>query len=108
MGRQVSAAALGRVRSPAWQAKTRPASSGEEAALFRPNVPVEVVRHAAEQVGNPTEIHRRYAAELVAAMPPQVVDAAHEPYGARAVIFASLLDRRRRASARCSSTRSSN
>lgn len=65
---------------------------GQEAALFRPVVPVEVVRHAAEQVGNPTETHRRYAAELVAAMPPQVVDAAHEPYGARAVIFASLLD----------------
>ncbi len=65
---------------------------GEEAALFRPNVPVEVVRHAADQVGNPTEAHRRYAAELVAAMPPQVVESAHEPYGARAVIFASLLD----------------
>jgi hypothetical protein len=37
-------------------------------------------------------VHRRYAAELVAAMPQEVVDAAHEPYGARAVIFASLLD----------------
>ena len=36
---------------------------GEEAALFRPNVPVEVVRHAAEQIGNPSETHRRYAAE---------------------------------------------
>jgi Zn-dependent protease with chaperone function/uncharacterized tellurite resistance protein B-like protein len=65
---------------------------GEEATLFRPVVPVEVVRHAADQIGNPTEAHRVYAAELVAAMPPQVVDAAHEPYGARAVIFASLLD----------------
>jgi len=65
---------------------------GEEAAHFRPDVPVEVVRNAADQVGNPTESHRRYAAELVAAMPPQVVDAAHDPYGARAVIFASLLD----------------
>ena len=41
---------------------------------------------------NPTEVHRQYAAELVAAMPPPVVDAAHEPYGARALIFASLLD----------------
>jgi Zn-dependent protease with chaperone function len=65
---------------------------GEEPALFRPNVPVEVVRHAADQIANPTEVHRRYAAELVAAMPQKVVDAAHEPYGARAVIFASLLD----------------
>lgn len=65
---------------------------GEEPALFRPNVPVEVVRHAADQIANPTEVHRRYAAELVAAMPQEVVNAAHEPYGARAVIFASLLD----------------
>jgi Zn-dependent protease with chaperone function len=65
---------------------------GEEPALFRPNVPVEIVRHAADQIGKPTEVHRRYAAELVAAMPQEVVDAAHEPYGARAVIFASLLD----------------
>ncbi len=65
---------------------------GEAASLFRPHVPVAVVRHAAEQVGNPTEVHRRYAAEIVAAMPPAVVDAAHDPYGARAVIYASLLD----------------
>lgn len=66
--------------------------AGDGPDLLRRNVPVEVVRHAADQVGNPTEIHRLYAAELVAAMPPEVVDAAHDPYGARAVIFASLLD----------------
>jgi len=65
---------------------------GEAAPLFRHHVPVGVVRHAAEQVGNPTEVHRRYAAEIVAAMPPAVVDAAHDPYGARAVVYASLLD----------------
>jgi Zn-dependent protease with chaperone function len=56
-------------------------------------VPVEVVERAVEQVGNPSEIHRQYAQELVAAMPPPVVDAARDPYGARAVIFATLLDR---------------
>lgn len=66
--------------------------AGDEPNLLRRNVPVEVVRNAADQIGNPTEIHRLYAAELVAAMPPEVVDAAHDPYGARAVIFASLLD----------------
>lgn len=65
---------------------------GEEPELFRRNVPLDVVLHAADQVANPTEVHRRYAAELVAAMPRDVVDAAHEPYGARAVIYASLLD----------------
>jgi len=56
-------------------------------------VPVQVVEHAAEQVGNPTEIHREYVHELLAGMPPAVVDAAHEPYGARALVYASLLDR---------------
>ena len=74
--------------------------TGEEAAglVGGPNeldggvVPLEVVRHAADQIGNPTEHHRQYAAELIAAMPQDVVDSAHEPYGARAVIFASLLD----------------
>jgi len=55
-------------------------------------VPIAVVAHAAEQVGNPTEIHREYAQELVRQLPHQIVDAVHEPYGARAVIFALLLD----------------
>jgi len=55
-------------------------------------VPVEVVENAADQVGNPTEIHRQYAHELVRALPSIVVEAVHEPYGARAVIFALLLD----------------
>jgi Zn-dependent protease with chaperone function len=66
---------------------------GEEPQLFPKRVPVEVVEHASEQVASPREIHQRYVQELVAAMPPAVVDAAHEPYGARALIYASLLDR---------------
>ena len=52
-----------------------------------------VVEHAADQVANPSDAHRRYAAELVAAMPQALVDTVHEPYGARAVIYATLLDR---------------
>jgi Zn-dependent protease with chaperone function len=51
------------------------------------------VKHAAEQVASPTEAHRKYVHRLVAALPPQVTEAAHEPYGARAIIFATLLDR---------------
>jgi Zn-dependent protease with chaperone function len=65
---------------------------GVEPSLFRKNVPLDVVLHAADQVAQPTEVHRHYAAELVASMPAVVVDAAHDPYGARAVIYASLLD----------------
>jgi Zn-dependent protease with chaperone function len=66
---------------------------GEESQLFPKRVPVDVVEHASEQVASPREIHQRYIQELVAAMPPAVVDAAHDPYGARALIYASLLDR---------------
>ncbi len=56
-------------------------------------VPVEVVEQAADQVGNATEIHRQYAHDLVRTLPPSIVEAVHEPYGARAVIFALLLDK---------------
>ena len=55
-------------------------------------VPVQVVENAADHVGNPQEIHRQYAFELVRTLPEEVVDAVHETYGARAVIFALLLD----------------
>lgn len=55
-------------------------------------IPVAVVEQAADHVGNPTENHRQYAFELVRALPPEIVEAVHEPYGARAVIFALLLD----------------
>ncbi len=57
-------------------------------------VPVEVVRHSAEQVGNPTERHRSYAAKLIESIPPAIIEAVREPYGARAVMFALLLDKR--------------
>jgi Zn-dependent protease with chaperone function len=56
-------------------------------------VPMAVMRHAVDQVAHPTELHREYVHELIASMPPAVIDAAHEPYGARALLFATLLDR---------------
>ncbi|MEM8946797.1 MAG: M48 family metallopeptidase [Planctomycetota bacterium] len=55
-------------------------------------VPVQVVENAADHVGNPTEHHRQYAFKLVRTLPQEIVDAVHEPYGARAVIYALLLD----------------
>ena len=62
-------------------------------ALRADEVPVDVVENAADQIGNPTEGHRHYVQELVARLPKKIVEAVHEPYGARAVIFALLLDR---------------
>jgi len=66
---------------------------GDRAPLAAPAVPTEVVRRASDQVGNPTDALQQYARELVDGLPPAVVKAVHEPYGARAVIYASLLDR---------------
>ena len=57
-------------------------------------VPVAVVSRAAGQVGDPTERHRKYAAELVASLPAAVRESVREPYGARAVLFGLLLDRK--------------
>lgn len=56
-------------------------------------VPVQVVEDAAEQVGNPTEQHRSYAQELIERMPDKLVAVVRESYGARAVIYALLLDK---------------
>jgi hypothetical protein len=70
-------------------------AAGLVGASFRgDNVPVAVVKDAAEQVGHPTEMHRSYAHELVDRLPDEVVATVREPYGARAIIFALLLDDR--------------
>jgi len=60
-------------------------SSGEQLS-------VDVVENAADQVGAPTEDHRLYATRLVDELPDAILEAVHDPYGARAVIFALLLD----------------
>jgi Zn-dependent protease with chaperone function len=51
------------------------------------------VSHAVEDLGAPTDAHIRYAAALVHSLPPALLSAAHEPHGARAVVYALLLDR---------------
>lgn len=52
------------------------------------------VAHAIDHVGQPGDAHIRYAAGLIGRLPPAVVRAAHEPHGARAVVYALLLDRK--------------
>ena len=48
---------------------------------------------AIAQVGQPTAEHIAYAAALVRQLPPAVAAAARAPYGARAVIYALLINR---------------
>jgi Zn-dependent protease with chaperone function len=93
---------------PNWQAGTRPArarasrdavtgtagfAAGESAADRSASGTVNAEDSAIEQVGQPTAAHIAYAAALVERIPSAVVEAAREPYGARAVIYALLIDR---------------
>jgi uncharacterized tellurite resistance protein B-like protein len=48
-------------------------------------------RPAIEQAGQPTEAHIAYAHQLLEALPGPLVNAAHEPYSARALIYAMLV-----------------
>ncbi len=48
---------------------------------------------AIDQVGEPTAAHLDYATRLLASLPPTVVAACHEPHGARAVLYALLVNR---------------
>jgi Zn-dependent protease with chaperone function len=54
--------------------------------------PAAALEHAVESIGHPTPEHLQYAANLLARLPREVVTAAREPYGARAVVYALLLD----------------
>lgn len=55
---------------------------------------------AVAQIGNVTQNHLQHANELITGLPGPVLDAAHEPYGARAVIYALLVNREPEARAR--------
>jgi len=52
------------------------------------------VAAAVNSIGQPGPEHLAYAAKVLASLPDALVSAAHEPYGARAVVYALLLDSR--------------
>jgi hypothetical protein len=60
----------------------------------------EKADHAVAQIGSVTQDHLEYARRLLQGLPASVIEAAHEPYGARAVIYGLLLNRDRSARAR--------
>lgn len=65
-----------------------PAGSAFENEL----VPVPLVMSGTEQVGEPAAEHRRYAAALLREIDPDLSRAAAQPYSARALVFALLMD----------------
>lgn len=90
---------------PAWDgeflAPVGPAGVASEGAIeanassFATNagdVPMEVVVEADEQVGEPELRHRDYARQLMSEIPAPLAKAAREAFGARAVVYALLLD----------------
>ena len=53
----------------------------------------ESVTSAVDHIGQPSTAHLHYAARLVEGLPSAIVGAAREPYGARALVYALLIDR---------------
>ena len=67
----------GAIHSRAWPTKDSPSiTSGPEVMV--------------KQVGAPTPSHLAYAHNIIEAIPEQIRQAAHEPFGARAVMYALL------------------
>jgi Zn-dependent protease with chaperone function len=54
------------------------------------------VANAVNQIGQPSTAHISYAAHLLRHLPTALVNAAHEPYGARALVYALLLNEEER------------
>ena len=58
----------------------------------RTGIPAAVMAGAVDHIGRPSEAHIGYAARLLRSLPAALVAAAHEPYGARALIYALLFN----------------
>ena len=89
---------------PGWDGSypevTAPAIEQPRKAAVRPGIDIgelvtgtAILGGALARVGQPTPAHVEYASELIRGIPSPVIAAAREPYGARAVIYALLINR---------------
>ena len=76
----------------ALEAATAPAIAGFVEAEAEGSTGSDIAG-AVDHVGQPTSAHIAFAGALVDRLPDGLVAAAHEPYGARALVYALLLDR---------------
>jgi hypothetical protein len=67
--------------------------AGASPAAASPRAASPGLSGAVSSIGRPEPSHLRYAAALIKSLPPALVDAARESYGARAVIYALVLNR---------------
>ncbi|MEO8271338.1 MAG: hypothetical protein ABI557_16570, partial [Aureliella sp.] len=72
-------------------ASTRSASLNSNTVYPR-EIPVRVVDHAIDHVGNPSQAHVDYAVGLRALLPDPIMALARDPYAARAVVLSMLLN----------------
>lgn len=70
----------------------QPLGASGFAGAEQPVVPLPEVMHAVDHVGAPDAQHHHYSAMLLHDIDPELVDAAHEAYSARALVLALLLD----------------
>lgn len=66
--------------------------AGASAAAAAATRPAPPRISAVKQIGRPTQEHIEYAAQLIGRMPATIANAARESYGARAVIYALLIN----------------
>ncbi len=71
----------------------QPAAGGAASQFAGATASRVSIEHAVEDVGRPTPQHLAYAAELVRSLPAAITEVVHESYGARALIYALLIDR---------------
>ncbi len=70
-------------------------NSGKTAAALAGMAVIMNSEAIAEQVGQPTQEHIDFAHQLVSDLPDALRNAAHEPFGARALIYFLVLDKKR-------------
>jgi Zn-dependent protease with chaperone function len=80
---------------PAWAASDAKLDPGSEwpaaAAPGAMGFASQPAARGLDGIGQISAAHLDYAASLIASLPDEVIQAAHEPYGARAVIYALLI-----------------
>ena len=69
-----------------------PAAATASAAISSPTSPLATPADLLSHIGDPTPAHVAQSARLLAALPEAVRAAAHEPFGAQALVFGLLLD----------------
>jgi len=91
-GGRMAGAAVGFAGSAASAMPVRPSPPTGSRADDSPEVPIPIMLAGVSRVGEPDSEHRRYVAELLRKLDQDLLAAAHDPYSARALVLALLID----------------